>query len=324
MRFFLSLSLLRLPSSSPLCRAIALELPTARVDVTPPLVAFIIAAASRHDFFLRLAAATYHHCPRVAARVGILLESSITATGSPRVTPPPVRRPHLYGQAPPAPPLQPSVLDPPSASPHLHDQARAILLFHGRATSHPLPHSFSSSTTDLLLLLHHGLASAAPPRTCFYCFTTVIGFFFLFSYVFSLSRTYTLHHHCSLRERNTTVITIDFALFFIILSLFPLSISSAGIDFTLSILSTLFLDLVLLGSLCFLWMKCWGKGSFYVDANSDRRGGVAFAGAVCGSPIFGGTRVQSFSQRVRRGGWSGCYASYFGIDWRFLVRSGSW
>ena len=68
---------------------------------------------------------------------------------------------------------------------------RAILLFHGRATSHPLPHSFSSSTTDLLLLLHHGLASAAPPRTCFYCFTTVIGFFFLFSVrILSLTHLY--------------------------------------------------------------------------------------------------------------------------------------
>ncbi|KAL9330869.1 hypothetical protein ACSQ67_000479 [Phaseolus vulgaris] len=54
------------------------------------------------------------------------------------------------------------------------------------------------------------------------------------------------------------------------------------------------------------------------------RGGVAFAGAVCGSPIFGGTRVQSFSQRVRRGGWSGCYARLFWNRLEVLGAVGSW
>ena len=70
--------------------------------------------------------------------------------------------------------------------------------------------------------------------------------------------------------------------------------------------------------------KAGERALFMLTPIQTEGGGVAFAGAVCGSPIFGGTRVQSFSQRVRRGGWSGCYAGYFGIDWRFLVRSGSW
>ncbi|ESW33208.1 hypothetical protein PHAVU_001G051500 [Phaseolus vulgaris] len=110
-----------------------------------------------------------------------------------------------------------------------------LLILYHRASPPPSRTCFSSSTTDLLLLLHHGNWFLLP-----------------------LLSTYSLSH-APIRsttivlsgERNTTVITIYFALFFIILSLFPLSISSVGIDFTLSILSTLFLDLCFLAHCVF-------------------------------------------------------------------------
>ncbi|KAL9331399.1 hypothetical protein ACSQ67_001009 [Phaseolus vulgaris] len=105
---------------------------------------------------------------------------------------------------------------------------KLILLFHGNY--------FSSM--ELLLLHHDGLVSPPPPRGPSsppppdLASLLHHGIWFLLPLLgtYSLSRPYMLHH-CSLRERNTTVITIDFALVFIILSLFPLSISSVGIDF---------------------------------------------------------------------------------------------
>ncbi|KAL9277858.1 hypothetical protein ACSQ67_024870 [Phaseolus vulgaris] len=106
---------------------------------------------------------------------------------------------------------------------------KLILLFHGNY--------FSS--IELLLLHHDGPVSPPPPRgpssppppdTASAASPRYLVSSSSSRYIFSLSRPYMLHH-CSLRERNTTVITIDFALVFIILSLFPLSISSVGIDF---------------------------------------------------------------------------------------------